>query len=88
MEFCNFKIVFMEFYLQQRLEQSGLLLALCEKHNEYPPAFQKLKDLQLQEMRSSDSRAFYGENVESDMSLLDTTGVDVTRRNTKDSGRS
>jgi len=28
-----------------RLEQSGLLLGLCERHNEYPPIFKQLMEI-------------------------------------------
>jgi hypothetical protein len=78
----------MDLYFQHRLEQSGLLLALCEKHNEYPPLFQKLKDLQLEELQSPDSGPLYEENFDPIRSLLDTTDVAVTSRNTKDLGSS
>ncbi len=34
---------------QSRLEQSGLLLALCDKHNEYSKAYSKLLKLRRQQ---------------------------------------
>jgi len=66
-----------------RLEQSGLLLGLCERHNIYPNAFQQLEELYSDSNSSNRSRRS-GINIEG----LDDYDLDIGENAWEDSRRS
>lgn len=76
-------MIFSNLFCQSRLEQSGLLLALCEKHNTYHKAFKALREFNEQLVESDPDFEFpqseFGQSFENVTKILSNgVYVDVT----------